>query len=138
MAAQYCSMGTFLPELALFRSLAERSRAHLAAESPRPPPAQTPSSGFFWMTRRLAVKTAATAAAIFHALPRRSIAATGAMQQFLFHSESDFDNYGAETSADACVAATRQHWEDAAITSGSQEAPLRALWQALGAQILSC
>ena len=73
MAAQYCSTGTFLPELALFRSLAERSNAHLAAESPRPPPAQPISWGFFVMTRRLAVKIAATAAAIFHALPRRSI-----------------------------------------------------------------
>ena len=62
MAAQYCSMGTFLPELALFRSLAERSSAHLAAESPRPPPAQPISAGCFWMTRRLAVKIAATAA----------------------------------------------------------------------------
>ena len=42
------------------------------------------------------------------------------MQQFLFTSESDFDSYGAETSAVACVAATRQHWEDAAITQWSQ------------------
>ena len=76
MAAQYCSTGTFLPELALLRSLAERSNAHLAAESPRPPPAQPISAVGFWMTRRLAVKIAATAAAIFQALPRRSIVAT--------------------------------------------------------------
>ena len=43
------------------------------------------------------------------------------MQQFLFTSESDFDNYGAETSAVACVAATRQHWEDAAITPSAPD-----------------
>ena len=69
-------MGTFLPELALFRSLAERYSAHLAAESPRPPPVQLAISGCFVMTRRLAVNIAATAAAIFQALPRRSIVAT--------------------------------------------------------------
>ena len=115
MAAQYCSTGTFLPELALFRSLAERSNAHLAAESPRPPPAQ-PISGRFWMTRRLAVKTAATAAAIFQALPNSSIVATACYATVSVHSLSDFDNYGVETSGVFCVAATRQHWEDAAIT----------------------
>ena len=85
MAAQYCSMGTFLPELALFRSLAERSNAHLAAELPLPPPAHC-ISGRFVMTRRLAVSIAATAAAIFQALPRRSIATVSVSL-----SESDFE-----------------------------------------------
>ena len=115
MAAQYCSTGTFLPELALLRSLAERSNAHLAAESPRPPPAHC-SVGAFCMTRRLAVKTAATAAAIFQALPNSSIVATACYATVSVHSLSDFDNYGVETSGVFCVAATRQHWEDAAIT----------------------
>ncbi len=41
-------------------------------------------------------------------------------QQFLFCTESDFEGCGAETSAVACVAATRQQWERAAITPASQ------------------
>ena len=42
-------------------------------------------------------------------------------------SESDFDNYGAGTSAVACRAATRQHWETLQSRRGPSQALLRAL-----------
>ena len=113
--------------------------------SPRSPPAAAGAAyqwGFFVMTRRLAVKIAATAAAIFQALPRRSIATTAlatahhryarrrAMQQFLLLSESDFEGCGAETRASFLL----QRRGSTGRTQQSRRVPgssLRQRWLAL-------